>query len=73
MELFNYCLANYQDEIDEDKLAIHGGSHGGFLTLSIISNSTYRNTFKAALVRNPVTAINAMHSLTDMSDWAFSV
>lgn len=41
------------DEVDENKLVIGGGSHGGFITGNLIG--MYPDKFKAGIMRNPVT------------------
>lgn len=52
---------------DESKVGIVGGSHGGFLGAHMCGQ--YPNVFKACALRNPVTNIPAMASVTDIPDW----
>ena len=59
LNLFQKCLDTFKDEIDEEKLGVYGGSHGGFLTCSVISHPDWKDKFAAACIWNPVTA---MHS-----------
>lgn len=54
--------------VDPERLAICGGSHGGFLTGHCIGQ--YPDLFKAACMRNPVTNIASMMTSTDIPDWA---
>ena len=54
--------------VDPERLAICGGSHGGFLTGHCIGQ--FPDLFKAACMRNPVTNIATMTSTTDIPDWA---
>jgi acylaminoacyl-peptidase len=55
------------DCIDETKIGICGGSHGGFLTGHCTGQ--YPDFFKAAVMRNPVTNIASMVTATDIPDW----
>ncbi len=51
------------------KVAVTGGSHGGFLTLHLLGQHPDR--FDCGVVRNPVTSIAGMVSATDIPDWCF--
>jgi acylaminoacyl-peptidase len=53
--------------IDETRLGIIGGSHGGFLAAHMCGQ--HPESFKMACLRNPVTNIPAMASVTDIPDW----
>jgi acylaminoacyl-peptidase len=53
--------------IDSTRMSIVGGSHGGFLGSHLIGQ--FPDLFKAAALRNPVTNIPAMFSITDIPDW----
>ena len=55
--------------LPKSKVYIHGGSHGGFLTLHLIGQNP--DYYAAAGVRNPVTCIASMVSTTDIPDWCF--
>lgn len=56
--------------IDENQIAICGGSHGGFLTLHLIGQ--YPDFYKVAVCRNPVTNLITIFGSSDIPDWAFT-
>ena len=72
MDLLNHWIEVYQDEIDQSRLGIYGGSHGGYLTCSIISHPDYRFKFAAAWIWNPVTSIHSLLCISDIPDWWYS-
>jgi len=55
--------------IDEKRIGICGGSHGGFLTGHCTGQ--YPAYFQAAVMRNPVTNIASMVTATDIPDWCY--
>lgn len=55
--------------IDPERVAVFGGSHGGFLAAHLIGQHPSR--FRAACCRNPVTDLASMVGLTDIPDWCF--
>eukprot|EP00980_Cylindrotheca_fusiformis_P020564 scaffold7641_cov115-Cylindrotheca_fusiformis.AAC.10 len=65
MAMTKHAVKTY--DLDQSKIGICGGSHGGFLTAHCIGQ--YPNFFKAAAMRNPVTNIAYMVTTTDIPDW----
>ena len=55
--------------IHEDRVAVIGGSHGGFLTGHLLGQHPDR--FKAGVLRNPVLDLALMSQISDIPDWVF--
>ncbi|KAK8684693.1 hypothetical protein V6N13_040709 [Hibiscus sabdariffa] len=51
------------------KIAVLGGSHGGFLTTHLIGQAP--DKFVAAAARNPVCNLSSMVGITDIPDWCY--
>lgn len=71
--------------LNGNRVAVAGGSHGGFLschlTSGVLSTSTLTPTsekaetpfhLRAAIIRNPVTNISTMCGSTDIPDWCWT-
>lgn len=56
-------------QYDSKNIVIKGGSHGGYLVVSIIGQ--HLKFYKAAIALNPVTDIVSMHTISDIPDWSF--
>ncbi|KAL6883634.1 hypothetical protein ACP4OV_011048 [Aristida adscensionis] len=56
-------------QVDPSRVAVVGGSHGGFLTTHLIGQAP--DTFVAAAARNPVCNLSLMVGTTDIPDWCF--
>ena len=68
------CVAIADDAIsagiaDANRVAVVGGSHGGFLGAHLIGQHPGR--FRCAVLRNPVTDVASMVHVTDIPDWCF--
>ncbi|EPS67862.1 hypothetical protein M569_06906, partial [Genlisea aurea] len=55
--------------VDPSKIALLGGSHGGFLTTHLIGQAP--DKFAAAAARNPVCNMSLMLGTSDIPDWCF--
>ncbi|CAL5219578.1 g1438 [Coccomyxa viridis] len=55
--------------VDKARVAVIGGSHGGFLTGNLVGQHPDR--FRCGVLRNPVMDISLMISVSDIPDWCF--
>lgn len=68
------CLDSLQAAVDAgladpERVAIIGGSHGGFLTGHLVGQ--YPDRFKCGILRNPVCDISLMIHVSDIPDWCY--
>jgi hypothetical protein len=55
---------------DGGRVGVVGGSHGGFLAGHLIA--AFPRWYRAAAMRNPVTNIASMVTITDIPDWCYT-
>ncbi|KAJ3168943.1 hypothetical protein HDU88_001270 [Geranomyces variabilis] len=57
-------------EVDAKRVAVWGGSHGGFLTAWLLGR--YPAYYKAAVLRNPVINMGSNLAQSDIPDWSLA-
>ncbi|GAB4823018.1 hypothetical protein N2152v2_010064 [Parachlorella kessleri] len=55
--------------VDPSRVAVVGGSHGGFLTGHLLGR--HASAFRAGVLRNPVCDVSLMVHVSDIPDWCF--
>ncbi|XP_047529615.1 acylamino-acid-releasing enzyme-like isoform X1 [Vanessa atalanta] len=53
--------------INEEKLLLYGGSHGGFLVAHL--SGLYSGFYSVTVARNPVIDLASMYNTSDIADW----
>ncbi|XP_043269367.1 acylamino-acid-releasing enzyme-like isoform X2 [Venturia canescens] len=56
--------------LDASRVAICGGSHGGFLVAHL--SGQYSDKYRAVVMRNPVIDVATMSTISDIPDWCVS-
>lgn len=59
-----------EGKVDQNRMAVTGGSHGGFLSCHLIGQ--FPELFKVAVVRNPVFNLTTLLGTSDIPDWAYT-
>lgn len=67
MQSLHAALSLTPPVVDRRRLAVTGGSHGGFLGAHLVGQ--FPDTFRACALRNPVINLPGMASVTDIPDW----
>lgn len=57
-------------EVDVDRVAIWGGSHGGYVSAFLVGK--YPDYYKACILRNPVINMGQVLAQSDIPDWAMA-
>ncbi|KAF9426656.1 hypothetical protein BGZ94_006212 [Podila epigama] len=58
-----------EGRVDADRVCMTGGSHGGFIVGHLLRDPS----FKACVMRNPVTDIPALTAVSDIGEWGYAV
>jgi len=64
------ALENETVKLDRTRIALFGGSHGGFITAHLLGQKP--DFYVAGAMRNPVIDVAAMLATTDIPDWTAS-
>ncbi|GBG25434.1 Acylamino-acid-releasing enzyme [Hondaea fermentalgiana] len=68
-QLVQRALEEHANVLDPKRVAVYGGSHGGFLTGWLAGHPQYKDLFCAAALWNPVLNLNYNLVATDIPDW----
>jgi acylaminoacyl-peptidase len=66
------ALETFQSIVDPKRVAVYGGSHGGFLTGWLAGHPKFKDLWAAAVLWNPVINMSYMVAATDIPDWMYA-
>ncbi|XP_042585740.1 S9 family peptidase isoform X2 [Cyprinus carpio] len=64
------CTLQNETTLDPDRVAVMGGSHGGFLACHLVHHQQY--LYRACAARNPVINAATLLGTSDIVDWRYS-
>ena len=71
-DLTRKALEKFGDIVDDKRVGVEGGSHGGFMTGWLIGHPAYKDMWAAAGIWNGVLDMSYMVQSTDIPDWIFA-
>jgi len=63
------ALDAFSTELDPERGAVYGGSHGGFLTAWLLGAAEHKALYSCGVLWNPVVDLPAMFGATDIPEW----
>ena len=66
------AIKQFGDIVDEKRVCVEGGSHGGFMTGWLIGHPEFKDLWAAAGIWNGVLDMSYMVASTDIPDWIFA-
>lgn len=66
------AISTFSDLVDEKRVCVEGGSHGGFMAGWLIGHPEFKDMWAAAGIWNGVLDMSYMVASTDIPDWIFA-